>query len=498
MQYILPSKESLMNGPSPSLQREAEKTLTLMQVAMGNHPADMALTNANVLNVYTGELLENLTICTFESWIAYVGKEPGHAIGDHTEVIDVEGKTVIPGFIDGHAHLAWLASPEAFLKYAASGGTTTIITETMESYPVGGLAAVVDFLESCHGQPIRILATAPAMASISAAARGVAPGDLATLLSREEIVGLGESYWQAVLQEPDAYLPAFEAVHRAGKPLEGHSAGASERKLAAYLAAGVSSCHEPIDADQVLVRLRQGMHVMVREGSIRRDLEAISRIRSSGADLRRLILASDGASPQDLLQGKYMDYVVRKAVTCGFTPVQAIQMATLNVAEHFRLDGLMGGIAPGRLADMVLIPDPTEFAPRTVICNGRVIFEEGRLTAAPRRHQFAPQSLNTVKLTRRLAPADFVIASKAGAARARVRVIEMVTDLVTAERHIELPVSNDELRADPGAGRCKIAAVDRTHTPGRLFTGFIQGFGLTRGAVACSSAWDTSDIVVVG
>jgi len=111
-----------MNRPSPSLQREAEKTLTLMQVAMGNHPAHLALTNAKVLNVYTGELLEDLTLCAFESWIAYVGKEPGHAIGDQTEVIDVEGKTVIPGFIDGHAHLAWLASPETFLQYAAAGG----------------------------------------------------------------------------------------------------------------------------------------------------------------------------------------------------------------------------------------------------------------------------------------------------------------------------------------------------------------------------------------
>lgn len=479
-------------------QRTAETMQRLMQVALGAEPADLVVLDADLVNVYTGEIQKRMGAAVKGPWIARVSADVRDAIGPATRVIEARGRTLAPGLIDGHTHLAWIYTAAEFVPFAAAAGVTTVITETMESYPVGGLAAVVDFLESCNGQPIRILATAPAMASISTTARGVDPEDLRILLAREEIVGLGESYWQAVLQEPDAYLPAFEAAHRAAKPLEGHSAGASEKKLAAYLAAGVSSCHEPIDADQVLVRLRLGMHVMMREGSIRRDLEAISRIRSSGADLRRLILASDGASPQDLLQGKYMDYVVRKAVTCGFTPVQAIQMATLNVAEHFRLDGLMGGLAPGRLADMVLIPDPAEFAPQTVICNGRVIFEEGRLTAAPRRHGFTPQSLNTVKLTRRLAPADFVIASKAGAVRARVRVIEMVTDLVTAERQIELPVSNDELRADPGAGRCKIAAVDRTHTPGRLFTGFIQGFGLTRGAVACSAAWDTSDIVVVG
>jgi adenine deaminase len=123
---------------------------------------------------------------------------------------------------------------------------------------------------------------------------------------------------------------------------------------------------------------------MVREGSIRKT-EAISRIRPSGVDLRRLVLASDGASPQDLMQGKYMDFVVRKAMACGFTPVEAIQMATLNAAEHFRLDGVLGGIAPGRLADMVLIPDLAEFKPEAVICNGEVIFESGRLLRAPRR-----------------------------------------------------------------------------------------------------------------
>jgi adenine deaminase len=147
---------------------------------------------------------------------------------------------------------------------------------------------------------------------------------------------------------------------------------------------------------------------------------------------------------------------------------------------------------------MVLVPDLTEFKPKAVICNGEVIFEDGHLVKTPRRHAFSAASLNTVKLPRRLAPSDFIIRSQAGAPSARVRVIEMVTDLVTAERQLDLPLSNGELIADPDGGLCKIAAVDRTHSPGRLFNGLIKGFGLTRGAVACSAAWDTSDIVTVG
>lgn len=480
------------------LRMSTDEMQTLMQVALGAAPADLVVRDADLVNVYTGEIQHAMSVAVKGRWIARVSADVRDTVGPSTRVIDGRGRTLVPGLIDGHTHLAWIYTAAEFVPFAAAAGTTTVITETMESYPVGGLAAVADFLDSFRGQPIRILATAPAMASISAAARGIDPGDLAILLAREEIVGLGESYWQAVLQAPEVFLPAFAAAHRVGKRLEGHTAGASEKKLNAYLATGISSCHEPIDADQVLARLRLGMHVMVREGSIRRDLEAISRIRNTGADLRRLILASDGASPQDLMQGKYMDFVVRKAVACGFAPVQAIQMATLNVAEHFRLDDVMGGIAPGRLADMVLIPEPAVFTPRTVICNGQVIFEDGRLLAPPQRHEFTTQSLNTIKLARPLTPSDFVIASKKAAPHARVRVIRMVTDLVTAEHHMELPVSNGELRVDPATGLCKIAAVDRTHTPGKLFTGVIQGIGLTRGAVACSAAWDTSDIVVLG
>ncbi len=471
---------------------------TLMRVALGEDPADLAVLNADLVNVYTGEIQKNMGVAVKGPWIARVAAEVGDTVGPATRVIDASGRTLVPGLIDGHTHLAWVYTAAAFIPFAAGAGVTTVVTETIEPFPVAGIAGVQDFLDSFQNQPIRILATAPAMVSISSAARGISPDDVDRLMQRTDILGLGESYWQEVLQEPETYLPALQQAHRWGKVIEGHTAGASEKKLAAYVAAGVTSCHEPIDAEQVLARLRLGVHVMAREGSIRRDLEAISRIRRSGVDLRRMILASDGISPQDLVQGKYMDFVVRKAVACGFTPIEAVQMASLNVAEHFRLDGILGGLAPGRLADMVLVPDLAEFRPETVVCNGEIIWESGRLVNATRPHAFSAESLNTVRLPRRLAASDFSIRSRSKAASARVRIIEMVTDLVTAERHLDLPLSTGELKPAASDGLCKIAAVDRAHSPGKLFTGLIKGFGLTRGAVACSAAWDTSDIVVVG
>jgi adenine deaminase len=379
-----------------------------------------------------------------------------------------------------------------------TGGTTTVVTETFEIYPVSGYDGVVDFLESLKDQPIKLFGTAPAMISISQASRGIPPETLEKLLARDDVVGLGESYWQAVLQEPDGILPLYEQTLTAGKTLEGHSAGASDKKLAAYVDLGISSCHEPINADQVLERLRLGLHIMVREGSIRRDLEEIAKIKDSGIDLRRLILSTDGVTPEDLITKGYLEYVLQKAIDCGFDPIVAIQMATLNVAEHFSLDAFIGGIAPGRFADMVIIPDIHTIKAQWVVSNGKVIAREGKLIASPRNHSYTTRSLNSVQLNQDTKPADFKIHVNDDDDSATVRVIDLVTDLVTAELKMQLPLSNRELKPDIDQDILMISAIDRTNQPGKIFNGLIKGFGLKSGAMACSAAWDSSDIVAVG
>jgi len=471
---------------------------TLMKVALGEEKADLAVVNAKCANVYTGELLDGYAISIKGKRIAYVGRDPQITIGPATEVIDAKGKTVIPGLIDGHTHLALLSTAGEALKYAIKGGTTCIVTETMEPFPVAGYEGLVDFLKSFEDQPIKILATAPAMISISRRARGISEQTLQKLLARDDIVGMGESYWQAVVQDPDRILPLFERTIRAGKTLEGHSAGASDKKLSAYIAGGISTCHEPINAEQVLERLRLGLHVMVREGAVRKDLEEISKIKDHGIDLRRLVLVSDSISPADLMENGYMEGIVQKAIDCGFEPINAIQMATLNVAEHFSLDHLIGGIAPGRYADFVIVPDIATIKAQMVISNGQIIAENGNLLISPRKHEFSQNSLNSIKLPTEIKPSDFMIPAPAGTQKARVRVINMVTDLVTSEVVLTWPVTDGQLSADGNQDIIKIAAIDRAHHPGDLFTGLIKGFGLKSGAIASSAAWDTSDIVVIG
>jgi adenine deaminase len=487
-----------MTKKRPLFLNDTRDSKTLMQVALGKEKADLAVVNAVLVNVYTGELVKNCTISIKGKWIAYVGQDQQHTIDSKTEIIDAGGKTVIPGLIDGHTHLSWLSTASAFLKYAMKGGTTTIVTETLEPFAVAGYEGIIDFLKSLSDQPIKILATAPVMISISNAARGISEEALQKLLARNDIIGMGESYWQAVLQDPDEILPLFEQTLLAGKTLEGHSAGASEKKLSAYIASGITSCHEPINADQVVERLRLGLHIMAREGAVRKDLDEIAKITKQAIDLRRLILVSDSISPQELIKNGYMESIVQKAIDCGFEPINAIQMATLNVAEHFSIDDFLGGIAPGRYADLVIIPDIRTIDAEWVISNGQIIAQNGKLIIPPRKHTFSKESLNTINLPHNLEPSDFVISAPDNTENAQIRVIRMITDLVTSEEEMNWPVANGQLSVDLEKDIVKLAAIDRTHNPGKLFVGLIQGFGLQSGAMACSAAWDTSDIVVIG
>ena len=476
-----------------------DRAKELINVILGKEKADLTIINATILNVYTGELLDHYSVSIKGEWIAYVGDDPEDTIGPHTKIIDAKGKTIIPGLIDGHAHLAdGLFTISEFLNYAMVGGTTTIITETMEPFNLMDYEGVVDFLDSLRDQPIKIFATAPSMVSISKKARGISKKTLRKLLLRDDIVGLGESYWQGVIQEQERFLPIFKETLQFGKRLEGHSAGAKGKKLMAYIVPGISSCHEPINAEEVLERLRLGIHVMVREGSIRRDIAAISRIKDAGVDLRRLILVTDGIKPGDLLEKGCMEFVVQKAIDCGFDPVHAIQMATINVAEYFLLDGIVGGIAPGKYADILIIPDPRIIKAEYVISKGKIIAREGNLLVSPKKHVFSKDSLKSIHLLRKLEPSDFSIPVKNKSSSVNVRVIDQVTDLVTKELIISVPVINSEIRSDTNRDIVKVAAIDVRYSPGKIFVGLIRGFRLSTGAIASSSAWDTSDIIVVG
>ncbi len=470
----------------------------LTQVSMGRIPADMVVVNGSVVNVYTKEVMEACAVTICADRIARVGPEADHTIGPNTHVIDASGKVVIPGLIEGHTHLAGLFTAAEFISHAMTGGTTSIITETLEPARVAGVAGVIDFLESYKEQPIKIWATASPLVSISRSVSAIDMDDLKTLLARDDILGLGETYWQAIIQDPECYLPILHETLKAGKLLEGHSAGASFDKLSAYAACGVTSCHEPITAEEVIERLRMGFYVMVREGSIRRDLADIARIKDAAIDLRRVILSTDGITPKDLIEKGYMDYLLQKAIDCGFNPLDAIQMTTLNVAEHFRLDHLIGGIAPGRQADLLILPDIHTICPTTVISNGQVIAQDGEPTVSPRKHEFSPESMSTIHINSDKTADDFAIRTDIQTNTVQACVINIVSDLVTQISYEGMKVNDGLVVPDLKRDIIKVSAVDRTSQHGKQFTGLISGFHLKSGAMACSAAWDSTTIIVVG
>lgn len=476
-----------------------EEAGAVTAVALGRRPADLAVTDASVFNVYTGECLEGLTVAVLGSWIAYVGDDPGERIGPATRVVDARGRTLIPGFVEGHTHLAdMIVRPSDFIRHAVPGGTTTVVTETIEPYTVAGREGIEEVLAALANQPVTVFATAPPLASNLKDCNGIVPEDLQALLDRDDVLGLGETYWSSLLQAPDVFLPRIRDTLRAGGKVEGHTAGASRDKLMACAALGLTSCHEAIRAEEAVERLRLGFHVMIREGSIRRDLEAVSRIRHAGVDLRRLILVTDGIDPDDLLGGHGMDTLVQKAVDCGFEPAQAVRMATLNPAEYFGLDGLVGGVAPGRQADLVLIPEVGTIRAELVVAKGRVVAERGRLLEEPREHAFSEGARTSIRLPRDPGPEDFAIRAPEGAREATVRVIDQVTNLVTREHVTRVAVAGGEVRSDVGRDLLKVAALDRAISSGRRFVGLIRGLGLRSGAFACSCGWDGADILVAG
>jgi adenine deaminase len=477
-----------------------EQKFELMKVALGEAEADLAIVNGSVVNVYTREVLERASVLVKGNKIAYVGKNVGKAIGSLTRVIDAAGKVLIPGLIDGHTHLDSMFSISELSRYAVAGGTTTVITETSNIGTVLECEGITAFLKSGKNQPIKIFVTVPPMVTLSPVTEehAITVNDLRRLLRQKGIIGLGEPYWGTVLGGNQRVLDLITETISMGKKVDGHSAGASSNKLQAYISSGVSSCHEPITAEEVIERLRLGLFIFIREGEIRRELEAISRIKDENIDLTQLALSTDGIDPRQLVDGGYMDFVVNKAINLGFNPVMAVQMASINTARYFGLDHLIGGIAPGKYADIVIVPDLRTIQVDCVISNGQVVFENGRSLFLPKRYKYPSSVRNSVRLARYFKADDFAIPVEGSGRQAKVRLIDQVTNLVTREDFANMPVSNSQLKHDASQDILKVAAIERFHNTGKSFVGLIRGIGLKHGAIGTSYAWDCGDIIVVG
>jgi len=478
---------------------QADEVLRLQRVALGKEAADLIVSGGTVLNVYTGELLSNCEILVCGERIAYVGPDQGFPIGPETLRLDVRGQVVIPGLIDAHCHIDYWMVLREFVALALPRGVTTVITETSEVANGMGIDGVREFVAKLPTYPLRIFATTPVITFLCALRTkkpAISVSEMLEIIEYPEILGLGEVYWSRVVDgalEED--LNTLVAKARSlGKTVEGHGAGAKDGRLNAFVAYGVDSCHESINSEDVLARLRLGLATMIREGSIRRELETVvPDLTKLDIDLRRASLVSDDVWPHHLVKYGHMDYIVNKAIALGLNPIKAIQMATLNPAEHFHLDADLGGIAPGKCADLVVIPTIDKIDAQLVIIKGRLVARQGRLEIELPKEHHPVKFSQSLKLPT-VAPEFFQITATGTSARARI--IAMVTEIVNREVLLEMPVHNGivQLRDDI----LKIAVIDRFEGTGCKALGFIKGYGLRQGAVAISASFDEGNAVVVG
>jgi adenine deaminase len=363
-----------------------------------------------------------------------------------------------------------------------------VVTETIELVMFVGTKGLRYFVRGLEGQPIRLYYTLPPLCGLPASGENMVPKneELKPFFQDPRCLGVGEIFWANILLKEEQGNRVRDLASIAldfGKRLEGHGAGAKGRKLQAYTCFGISSDHEPTNEEEVLERLRLGHWVMIREGSVRRELDGVKGIFERKIDFRRLVLATDSIDAAEFLAEGYLDGAVKRALKLGISPSLTYQMVTLNAAEHFRLEHLIGSLSPGSLADILIIPSPTEFAPQLVMCNGRIIFQDGQTLAEPKNFFFPDEMFHTVNIIGYTFPP---LPSKG-----RVRVMDLVTRLVTQEKIIDLedPKESEDV--------IMIFALDRVGSGG-TFMGFLKGFGLQRGAYGSTMMWDTVDMAVAG
>ena len=467
---------------------------------MGDKKADLILKNCNLLSVYTREIIPKIQIAIINDRIAYVGPDASHTLGSKTKVIDVKNKYVGPGFADPHLHIDQFVLPSEFAKKALLCGVTSLFSDPIDVVSVGGYKGFREFLKLGENLPIRIFQVVPGGLPVDAKfsnSKSLTLTQEKLAVKHPHVLGLGEvfSWTKVTLREPKT-MKSLSAMLECDCIINGHTAGVSEKKLNAYVSSGVLSCHEPINFDQVLERLRLGMWIMIREGSIRRDLkEIIPRVLSHGTYLNHLMFCSDGLDPLDLSKFGHIDHCIRESIKVGLDPIDAITMASKNNFDYYNMGKDLGGIAPGKLADILIFNDLKSFKPNQVFVGGKLIVSNGTFVTPIKKKLISPWIKKTVKL-KNFSKHDFLIKSKKQDVLANT--IYMQTEIITKIGSSQLSSKDGNIPASLESDVWKVAAFDRIHGTNRHSIGFLENFGADIGAFASTWSFHENDLIVIG
>ena len=480
-----------------ALSMTRDQRVTLMQTALGKTTADVIFTGGQVVNVYSGEILPHLWVVLKGERIAYVGPPDEAMVGRETMIRELDGRFILPGFVDGHTHLDSIFQVRAYAEYAMPFGNTTAVSEVAMIANAMGVKGVQCFLDEIKDQPLRVFVLAPPLVPPFPELETSRPfpnSYFDELLSVHICLGIGETYWSGLIDFEDRALRQYQLGDESGKRREGHAAGAKEKKLMAYAAAGTSSCHESVNLEEALEKLRLGMAVMIREGYVRRELAALSGIAEKAVDLTNVMMVTDIADPAELVTRGGMNLLLKGAVGLGFDPVKAVQMVTINPARYFGLYEL-GGVAPGKMADLVIVDDLKDFYCHQVWAGGCLVARDGRLEPEIKPNRYPEEVRHSITL-RNVEPEFFGIPFSGE--EARVRVVEIVNETITREAFCVMEPAKGSLIQDPSRDILKIAVFnkDRPDSPPGL--GFAKGIGFHTGALATSLLWDTNNVLVAG
>lgn len=473
---------------------------SLNSVALGEKKSDLILKNCNLLSVYTREIIPKIQIAIINDRIAYVGPDASHTIGSKTKIIDIKDKFVSPGFADPHLHIDQFVLPSEFAKQALLCGVTSLFSDPIDVVSIGGYKGFQEFLKLGENLPIRIFQVVPGGLPVDAKfsnTKSLTPLQEKSAIKHPHVLGMGEvfSWTKVILREPKT-MKSLSTMLECDCIINGHTAGASDKKLNAYVSSGILSCHEPINFDQVLERLRLGMWIMIREGSIRRDLkEIIPRVLSHGTYLNRLMFCSDGLDPLDISKFGHIDYCIRESIKLGLDPIDAVTMASKNNFDYYNMGKDLGGIAPGKLADILVFDNLKSFKPKHVFVGGKLVVSNGVFIAPMKKNIIAPWIKKTVKL-KKFSKNDFLIKSKKNSVVANT--IFMQNEIITKLGSSELYSKDGHVSASLDSDIWKVAAFDRIHGTNKHSIGFLENFGADIGAFASTWSFHENNLIVLG
>lgn len=485
-----------------------ELTRTLIDVAMGRQKADLVVRKGIWACVQSGEFVPETDVSVKDGHIAYVGPDAAHTIGKETRIIEASGRYLVPGLLDGHMHVeSGMLTVTEFVRAVLPHGTTGMFIDPHEIANVFGLKGVKLMADEAARQPVhmwvQVPSCVPSASGFETSGAELSLENVREALTWPGVIGLGEMMnFPGVANGDGKMLAEMEATRQAGKVIGGHYATPDlGPAFHAYAAGGPEDDHEGTRLEDAVARVRQGMKPMLRYGSAWHDVaEGIRAITEKKLDPRHFILCSDDCHASTLVDEGHMDRVLRHAVQQGLAPMAALQMATINTAEHFGVSREVGMIAPGRRADMLLVEDLNDFQAGLVIVGGREAAVNGTLLVDLPKVEYPDWVTHSVHLKRPVVKEDFRIQVKGHNSKVKVNVIG-ITENQAPNRHIRLdaPINAGEVHTDIQLDLVKAAVVERHHGSGRIQVGLVSGFGFDRPcAIASTVAHDCHQMVIVG